>query len=157
MDTENSPSGTCPVSRALAMVGDTWSVLILRDAVGGATQFDQFRSNLGIAPSILSRRLRAMTEAGVLEKRRYSDRPPRDEYVLTECGRGFIPILSAMRDWGIRFNAESVARSEDAGAGVTVSGDEERTPQTAERKRTAPDAPAQSNASPVRQRATSWL
>jgi DNA-binding HxlR family transcriptional regulator len=139
------------------MVGDTWSVLILRDAVGGATQFDQFRSNLGIAPSILSRRLRAMTEAGVLEKRRYSDRPPRDEYVLTECGRGFIPILSAMRDWGIRFNAESVARSEDAGAGVTVSGDEERTPQTAERERTAPDAPAQSNASPVRQRATSWL
>jgi len=86
------------------MVGDAWSALILRDASRGMTQFDQFRTSLGIAPNILSRRLKSLTEAGVLEKRRYSERPPRDEYVLTEAGREFIPILAAMGEWGRRYN-----------------------------------------------------
>lgn len=86
------------------MVGDAWSALILRDASLGMTQFDQFRTSLGIAPNILSRRLKALTEAGVLEKRRYSERPPRDEYVLTQAGRDFLPILAAMGEWGRRYN-----------------------------------------------------
>jgi DNA-binding HxlR family transcriptional regulator len=104
MDIEKLSSGTCPISRALALVGDTWSALILRDASRGMTQFDQFRTSLGIAPNILSRRLKALTEAGVLEKRRYSERPPRDEYILTPAGVDFLPILAAMGEWGRRHN-----------------------------------------------------
>lgn len=100
MDIEKLSSGTCPISRALALVGDAWSALILRDASRGMTQFDQFRTSLGIAPNILSRRLKALTEAGVLEKRRYSERPPRDEYILTPAGVDFLPILAAMGEWG---------------------------------------------------------
>lgn len=106
MDIERLSASACPVSRALALVGDTWSMLILRDAVSGTTQFDHFRHSLGIAPSILSRRLKAMTDAGLLVKQRYSERPPRDEYLLTDCGRGFIPVLSAMRDWSTRFGGD---------------------------------------------------
>lgn len=104
MDIEKLSSGTCPISRALALVGDAWSALILRDASRGMTQFDQFRTSLGIAPNILSRRLKALTEAGVLEKRRYSERPPRDEYILTPAGIDFLPILAAMGEWGRRHN-----------------------------------------------------
>jgi len=111
MDIEKLSSGTCPISRGLALVGDAWSALILRDASRGLTQFDQFRTSLGIAPNILSRRLKAMTEAGVMEKRRYSERPPRDEYVLTEAGREFLPILAAMGEWGRRFNGGGTALS----------------------------------------------
>ncbi|HEY4090799.1 MAG TPA: helix-turn-helix domain-containing protein [Luteibacter sp.] len=104
MDIEKLSSGTCPISRALALVGDAWSALILRDASLGKTQFDQFRTSLGIAPNILSRRLKALTEAGVLETRRYSERPPRDEYILTPAGVDFLPILAAMGEWGRRHN-----------------------------------------------------
>lgn len=104
MDTEKLSSGICAISRSLAFVGDAWSALILRDAVRGLSQFDQFRASLGIAPNILSRRLKSLTEAGVLEKRRYSERPPRDEYVLTEAGRDFYPILAAMAEWGRKHN-----------------------------------------------------
>lgn len=106
MDLDKLSTGTCSIARGLAFVGDTWSALILRDASRGMTQFDQFRSSLGIAPNILSRRLKALTEAGVLEKRRYSERPPRDEYVLTQSGRDFIPILAALGEWGRRYNGE---------------------------------------------------
>ena len=73
MDTEKFSEGPCPVARALIRVGDAWSMLILRDAGYGRTRFDQFRQSLGIAPNILTRRLAALTEAGLLEKRRYSD------------------------------------------------------------------------------------
>lgn len=111
MDTDKLSSGTCAISRGLAFVGDAWSALILRDASLGLTQFDQFRTSLGIAPNILSRRLKALTEAGVLEKRRYSQRPPRDEYVLTQAGRDFLPILAAMGEWGRRYNGGGQALS----------------------------------------------
>jgi DNA-binding HxlR family transcriptional regulator len=120
MDAEKLSSTRCAVSRALALVGDAWSVLILRDASLGMTQFDQFRSSLGIAPSILSRRLKAMTHAGVLEKRQYSARPPRDEYVLTDCGRDFIPILNSLGEWGIRYNGHGLScGTGDDGRGAT--------------------------------------
>ena len=100
MDTEKYSAGPCPVARALLNVGDAWSMMILRDASFGASRFDQFRTSLGIAPNILTKRLAALTEHGLLEKRRYSQRPPRDEYVLTAKGRDFLPILSAIGEWG---------------------------------------------------------
>jgi DNA-binding HxlR family transcriptional regulator len=104
MDIEKYSAGACPVGRGLAMVGDAWSMLILRDAGFGLTRFEQFRSSLGIAPNILTRRLTALTRAGLLEKKSYRKRPPRDDYVITEAGRDFLPILQVIGAWGRRHN-----------------------------------------------------
>ena len=90
----------CPVARSLERVGEWWSMLIIRDALHGLTRFDQFEASLGIAPNMLARRLAALVKAGVLEKRRYSERPPRYEYVLTDRGRDFQPVIVAMTAWG---------------------------------------------------------
>lgn len=98
--------GACPIARGLACVGDVWSMLILRDANVGLTRFDQFRKSLGIAPTILTRRLEALTEEGLLEKRRYSERPPRDEYVLTTAGRDFLPVLFMLGAWGRKYRGK---------------------------------------------------
>jgi DNA-binding HxlR family transcriptional regulator len=75
-------------------------MLILRDAFAGTTRFDDFQQSLGIAPNMLTRRLAALVEAGLLERRRYSERPPRDEYVLTDRGRDFKPVLTALVAFG---------------------------------------------------------
>ena len=90
----------CPIARSLVCVGDSWSVLILRDAFLGLTRFDQFRKSLGIAPTMLTSRLATLTEEGLLEKRRYMERPPRDEYVLTPAGQDFLPVLIMLGAWG---------------------------------------------------------
>ena len=83
----------CPIARSLERVGEWWSILILRDAFHGLSRFDEFQKSLGIAPNMLARRLNSLVEAGLLERRRYSERPPRDEYVLTKRGRDFRPVL----------------------------------------------------------------
>jgi DNA-binding HxlR family transcriptional regulator len=93
---------SCAIARSLDRVGEWWSILILRDAFQGLTRFSQFQESLEIAPNILARRLNALVEAGLLERRRYSERPPRDEYFLTERGRDFRPVLWALVDWGNR-------------------------------------------------------
>jgi len=90
----------CPIARSLERVGEWWSILILRDAFHGLTRFDQFQKSLDIAPNMLTRRLNGLVEAGLLERRRYSERPPRDEYVLTPRGRDFRPVLWALIGWG---------------------------------------------------------
>ncbi len=90
----------CPIARSLERVGEWWSILILRDAFQGSTRFEQFQKNLDIAPNMLTRRLNALVESGLLERRRYSERPPRDEYVLTKRGRDFRPVLWALLAWG---------------------------------------------------------
>jgi DNA-binding HxlR family transcriptional regulator len=86
----------------LERVGEWWSILILRDAFAGMTRFDEFQKSLGIAPNMLTRRLTALVEAGLLERHRYCEHPPRDEYRLTERGRDFRPVLLAMLAWGNR-------------------------------------------------------
>jgi DNA-binding HxlR family transcriptional regulator len=106
MDIEKLSTGVCPIARGLAIVGDAWSMLILRDAGFGMTRFDQFRASLGIAPNILARRLQQLTEGGLLTKTKYSEKPPRDEYVLTEAGRDFLPVLQVVGAWGRRYNGE---------------------------------------------------
>src|SRR5215472_9423094 len=92
----------CPIACSLERVGEWWSILILRDALHGLTRFDQFQKSLGIAPNMLARRLNALVDAGVLERRCYSEHPPRDEYVLTARGRDFRPVLVALLAWGNR-------------------------------------------------------
>ncbi len=100
MNDENSCNDPCPIARSLAFAGDAWSILILRDAHAGLTRFDQFRKSLGIAPTMLTRRLATLTEEGLLEKRRYSEHPPREEYLLTAAGRDFLPVLFMIGAWG---------------------------------------------------------
>jgi DNA-binding HxlR family transcriptional regulator len=90
----------CPIARSLERVGEWWSILILRDALQGLTRFDQFQKSLDIAPNILTRRLNALVTSGLLERRRYSARPARFEYVLTERGRDFRPVLLSLLTWG---------------------------------------------------------
>jgi len=90
----------CPIARSLERVGEWWSILILRDAFYGLTRFDEFEKSLNIAPNMLTRRLTALVEEGLLERRQYSERPPRYEYVLTPRGRDFRPVLFALLAWG---------------------------------------------------------
>ena len=92
----------CPIARSLVCVGDAWSILILRDAFMGLTRFDQFRKSLGIAPTMLTSRLADLTAMGLLDKRRYMERPPRDEYVLTAAGQDFLPVLVMLGAWGAK-------------------------------------------------------
>ncbi|MFA5951035.1 MAG: helix-turn-helix domain-containing protein [Hyphomicrobium sp.] len=100
MQPKTSHRAECPAARTAETVGEWWSILILRDAFQGFTRFDEFRQSLGIAPNILSRRLAHLTEAGIFERRLYSEKPPRYEYVLTEMGRDFFPVIVAMFAWG---------------------------------------------------------
>ncbi len=110
----------CPVARSLDFVGDAWSVLILRDAHLGITRFDQFRKSLGIAPTMLTRRLAALTKDGLLEKRLYSTHPPREEYVLTEAGRDFLPVLMMLGAWAHRNCGGNLARYIDVETGLEI-------------------------------------
>lgn len=90
----------CPIARSLERVGEWWNILILRDCFHGLTRFDEFEKSLGIAPNMLTKRLGGLVEAGLLDRRQYNDRPPRFEYVLTERGRDFGPVLQALLTWG---------------------------------------------------------
>jgi DNA-binding HxlR family transcriptional regulator len=92
----------CPIARALACVGEWWSLLIMRDVLHGITRFDALQTNLGIAPTTLTRRLAALVDAGLLERRRYSVKPPRDEYVPTASGRDLESVILALLAWGNR-------------------------------------------------------
>ena len=119
-DNENN-LGTCPVDRGLMRVGDRWSMLVLRDIERGLTRYEQLRTSLGIAPNMLARRLSALSDAGLIEKRRYSERPPRDEYLLTDAGRDFLPILMAIGAWGRKHNGGgALSRHLDAETGEAV-------------------------------------
>jgi DNA-binding HxlR family transcriptional regulator len=101
----------CPVARSLERVGEWWTILILRDAFHGLTRFDQFQKSLGIAPNMLTRRLASLVEDGLLERRRYQEHPPREEYVLTARGRDFRPVLITLMDWGNKHFAPEGAAS----------------------------------------------
>ncbi|HEY9100627.1 helix-turn-helix domain-containing protein [Chitinimonas sp.] len=121
MDDEKSSAAACPIARTLAFLGDAWSMLILRDAHAGLTRFDQFRQSLGIAPTILTKRLATLTEEGLLDKRRYSQRPPRDEYVLTSAGKDFLPALFMIGAWGRKHRGEGkLTRFFDAETGTEI-------------------------------------
>ena len=98
------------MGRTLERVGDTWSLMILRDALQGVSKFDQFEKSLGVAPNILTQRLAALVEAGFLERRPYQERPLRHEYLPTELARDFAPVLTALMAFGNRhYAAEGIA------------------------------------------------
>jgi DNA-binding HxlR family transcriptional regulator len=100
MPPRKKPRSECPTARTLESVGDYWSILILRDAFQGLTRFDEFQRSLGIAPNILTRRLKHLTAQGLFERRLYHKKPNWYEYVLTQKGRDFFPVVVAMFAWG---------------------------------------------------------
>lgn len=95
----------CSVAQCLDVVGDSWTMLIVRDAFNGVTRFDEFQDNLGVPRNTLRDRLAKLVSAGVLAKVPYSDHPPRHDYRLTDAGRDLWPVLTAMRQWGDRHGA----------------------------------------------------
>jgi DNA-binding HxlR family transcriptional regulator len=96
-------------NRALQLVGERWTMLILRDLFLGRRRFDEFQISLGVATNVLSARLTTLNEEGIVERRRYSEHPERFEYLLTEKGRDLQPILLALLAWGDRYTAENGA------------------------------------------------
>jgi DNA-binding HxlR family transcriptional regulator len=97
----------CSVAQCLEIVGEWWSLLVLRDAFLGVTRFDRFQERLGISRNVLNQRLVRLVEAGVMEKVPYSEHPPRHEYRLTAKGRDLWPVINAMRQWGDTYAAPS--------------------------------------------------
>lgn len=95
----------CSVAQGLEVVGEWWTLLIVRDALFGVTRFDDFQSRLGIARNILDRRLRHLVAEGVMERVAYQDSPPRYDYRLTAKGRDLWPVVTALREWGDRWAA----------------------------------------------------
>ena len=96
----------CPVARSLDALGDWWSLLIIRDAFLGFRRFSEFQKNLGCAKNILTVRLRALVDQGILKTAPASDGSAYQEYVLTPKGRGVFPILVALRQWSEEFSRE---------------------------------------------------
>ena len=92
----------CSIARGLEILGQKWTLLIVREAFKGRTRFAEFRERLGIAPDVLADRLNALVENGILERRAYREagEREREEYVLTDAGRDLAPVLVAIRDWG---------------------------------------------------------
>jgi DNA-binding HxlR family transcriptional regulator len=90
----------CSIARTVDMLGDWWTPMVVRSAMLGARRFDDFRTGLGIPRNVLTERLRSLEEQGVLERRQYSERPPRYEYRLTEKGIALYPVIVMMMKWG---------------------------------------------------------
>jgi len=95
----------CSVAQCLDVVGEWWSLLIVRDAFLGVTRFDDFQARLGISRNILTQRLNHLVDGGVLKRVAYSDHPPRSEYRLTRKGRDLWHVITAMRQWGDQWAA----------------------------------------------------
>jgi DNA-binding HxlR family transcriptional regulator len=93
---------SCAVAAAISVIGDPWTMLILRDAFLGVRRFDEWQARLGVARNVLAARLKSLVDHGVLETRLYSEHPPRKDYVLTAKGRDLRPVLQVLKEWGDR-------------------------------------------------------
>jgi DNA-binding HxlR family transcriptional regulator len=96
---------TCSIARTLDVVGEWWTILIVRDALLGVRRFEDFHRRLGVARTVLAARLDRLVETGVMTRQMYCERPPRAEYLLTEKGRDLWPVIVAMMRWGDRWAA----------------------------------------------------
>jgi DNA-binding HxlR family transcriptional regulator len=95
----------CPIADALDLVGDRYALLILRELEFGVRRFSEIRHNTGAPRETLTARLRRLEEAGLIERRQYSEHPPRSEYVSTPAGTAIQPVLRALRQWGEQYAA----------------------------------------------------
>lgn len=93
----------CAIAQAAGIVGDWWTLLIVRDVAGGTTRFEALQRSLGVSRKVLTERLGRLVDDGVLRRVPYQDRPARHEYLLTEAGVGLLPVLVSLQDWGTRY------------------------------------------------------
>jgi DNA-binding HxlR family transcriptional regulator len=106
---------TCPIARTLDLIGDRWTLLIMRDLFMGLRRFNEFLANSpGLPPKVLSQRLKYLMENGLVARRVYSEYPPRSEYVLTERGESLFPVLKTIGRWGAEhlYDGEEDTRDE---------------------------------------------
>jgi DNA-binding HxlR family transcriptional regulator len=96
----------CPIARSLDVFGDWWSLLVIRDAFLGIRRFSEFQKSIGLAKNILTVRLRALVDHGILKMAPASDGSAYQEYVLTPKGRGVFPVLVALRQWSEEFSSD---------------------------------------------------
>jgi DNA-binding HxlR family transcriptional regulator len=101
----------CSIARALEVVGERWTLLVIRDALYGVRRYNDFLVHLGIPRAVLAARLQTLTTEGILEKRRYQESPPRDEYVITERGIALWPTLRSLGLWGREHFGETQLRT----------------------------------------------
>lgn len=101
----------CPIAQSLAIFGDRWTLLVIRNAFLGMTRFEQFQKDLGLTRHVLSERLSRLVEHDILMKQAYVERQQRFEYVLTEKGRALAPIFMAMLQWGLDWTDATLAPS----------------------------------------------
>jgi len=104
------PTQYCPVASTLEIIGERWTILILRDIFLGIRRFEDLQRHLGVARNILQARLERLVEYGIVVKRPYQERPLRNEYRLTEKGADLWPVLVALVKWGDRYALEASAR-----------------------------------------------
>lgn len=97
----------CSIADALELIGDRYTLLVLRELAFGVTRFSEIRHNTGAPRETLSARLRKLEEADLIARRRYNERPPRDEYVLTASGAALAPVLRSLREWGEQYATRS--------------------------------------------------
>jgi DNA-binding HxlR family transcriptional regulator/peroxiredoxin len=90
----------CAIAQALGVVGDWWTLLVVRELAGGVTRFGELADTLGVSRKVLTERLTALVDHGLVRRSRYSDHPPRFDYLLTDKGRGLLPVLIALQNWG---------------------------------------------------------
>ena len=93
-------SQTCTLARAVALVGDEWTILILRELFLGTRRFDEFLRQAGMSPHLLSQRLKKLETEGIVKRHAYSERPPRHEYRLTKMGQALWPAIISLKQWG---------------------------------------------------------
>jgi DNA-binding HxlR family transcriptional regulator len=103
----------CSAADALQLVGDRWALLALRELGFGITRFTDIQAFTGAPRASLAARLRELETSGLVERRRYCEHPPRDEYVLTRAGRELMPVIGALREWGERY-ATPVVRGRES-------------------------------------------
>lgn len=106
-DSTRQEPRACSVASALDVIGERWSLLILREVFFGVPRFDEIQRNTGAPRGLVDRRLKKLVAAGVLERRRYCERPPRFDYLPTEAGRQLRPILSLLNRWGATWAPEA--------------------------------------------------
>lgn len=103
MGWDDIAESVCPIARSLAVLGDRWTMLIVRELFLGTRRFDVFQAQTGVSPHLLSARLKRLEDDGVVERRRYQQRPPRYEYRLTAKGKDLLGVVLALRAWGLQW------------------------------------------------------
>jgi len=93
----------CPIADAMELIGDRWSLLVIREIGLGVRRFTEIQRNTGTPREMLTARLRKLEDSGVITRQRYSEHPPRYDYLLTEAGQALVPVLRSLRRWGEKY------------------------------------------------------